>query len=221
MSQKKIAKQIGLLALGSYLIIACVAQGKLSHPNSRHEWWTGFGPVVPHDTFPADCTLCHIPDNWQEMVEGFTFDHEAETGVPLRGAHKQASCLRCHNDRGPVVEFVAQGCAGCHEDIHLGQLGPNCRECHQQKTWQPDTFALQNMHNRTRFPLVGAHAVTSCRRCHIGAEIGRFFPTDVECVTCHQDDLNRALNPNHIALGFVDNCNRCHIPTTWNQAELP
>jgi hypothetical protein len=30
----------------------------------------------------------------------------------------------------------------------------------------------------------------------------------------------RAVNPNHIGLGWVDRCDRCHLPRTWNHAEI-
>lgn len=184
----------------------------------QHRWWSGLGPVLPHDTFPADCSLCHQGDSWQELREDFSFDHEGETGVALIGAHASARCLRCHNDRGPVATFAAKGCAGCHEDVHIGRLGTNCTDCHQRQTWRPTGMLAK--HNQTRFPLVGVHAVTSCRRCHVGAELGRFTPTDVDCVTCHGDDLARALNPNHVAFGWTQDCDRCHMPTTWSQAEV-
>lgn len=204
------------IAIASYVVIACLAVD--SDRGRRHGWRAGLGVVVPHDTFPADCTLCHVGGNWQTLSPDFAFDHGAETGVPLVGAHERAQCLRCHNDRGPVAEFAARGCAGCHEDVHQAQLGPDCTKCHGEITWNP--FGQIELHDRTRFPLVGVHAATSCRRCHVGAEVGRFVPTDTECVTCHRDDLAGANNPNHLALGFVQRCDRCHQPTDWNQAEL-
>ncbi len=202
-------------SLFALFTLACVVRGPADV--RQHRWWSGLGPVLPHDSFPADCSLCHTGEGWHELREDFAFDHEEETGVSLLGAHASASCLRCHNDRGPVATFAARGCAGCHEDVHIGTLGANCDECHQRQTWRP--VGMLDYHDKTRFPLVGVHAATSCRRCHIGAEIGRFTPVDVECVTCHRDDLARANNPNHFAFGWVENCDRCHIPTTWSQAE--
>lgn len=199
----------------SYLALACIATRSQRGP--RHGWSSGLGVVVPHDTFPADCDMCHVGGDWQELAPSFSFDHEAETGVPLEGAHSRAQCLRCHNDRGPVAEFAARGCAGCHEEVHLGQLGRDCTKCHGESTWNP--IGQIALHDRTRFPLLGVHRATACRRCHPGAEVGKFVPADTECVTCHRDDLARALNPNHVNLGFVDQCDRCHQPTTWNQAE--
>lgn len=207
------------LALGCALVLlfaACVAQG--SQNTLVHRWWNRLGPVLPHETFPAECEMCHTGTGWHVLSEDFEYDHLAETGVALLGAHARAQCLRCHNDRGPVEIFAARGCAGCHEDVHFGELGPSCTNCHQQSTWQPTAqFAL---HYHGRFPLTGVHATTACRSCHPGAEVGQFLPTDPDCVTCHQKDLANAVNPNHIALGWVDNCNRCHQPTDWNQAEL-
>lgn len=204
------------LALASLLllVLACAVQRPATL--SQNRWWRGLGPVLPHDTFPADCTMCHSGGDWQSLVEDFSFDHEAETGVRLEGAHAVAQCLRCHNDRGPVAVFAADGCIGCHEDTHFGELGNRCTDCHDQRTWRPR--GQTELHNRTRFPLVGVHAVTACRRCHVGAEVGNFVPTDTECVTCHQDDLARTTN--HINLGWVNRCDRCHLPSRWDLAEV-
>ena len=202
-----------LFAAGS-LVAACA----LTHPGvvDQHRWWAKLGPVLPHDTFPADCGLCHEGSGWHELRDDFSFDHEAETGVKLSGAHARATCILCHNDRGPVAVFQSQGCAGCHEDIHQGDLGPDCTRCHQQETWYASGMVA--MHNRTRFPLVGVHAVTSCRACHPGYQVGNFRPVDTDCLTCHVSDLARTTN--HVGLGWVDRCDRCHMPTTWNQAEV-
>lgn len=209
-------RALALAAACGFLALACVMQG---HDSAQQKlWWAGYGPVMPHDTFPGDCSICHAGTDWQHVRDDFTFDHEAETGVRLEGAHARASCLRCHNDRGPVAVFTARGCAGCHEDVHTGQLGQGCEDCHTQQTWRP--YGQYELHERTRFPLIGVHAATACHNCHPGAEVGRFVPTDTECVTCHQSDLARATNPNHAALGWIDRCNRCHLPRTWEQAEV-
>lgn len=215
MQRKRI---IGLTLFVYAALVACVTSGGDWRTIERHRWWAGLGPVLPHDTFPADCALCHAGLGWNSLVESFEFDHAAETGVPLEGAHAHASCLRCHNDRGPVETFAARGCAGCHEDLHRGQLGGACTDCHSEQSWRP--VGQLEMHRRTRFPLTGVHASTSCRSCHPGSEVGIFAPTPIECVDCHRADLAAATNPDHFALGYVDRCDRCHIPFVWNRAEL-
>lgn len=197
-------------------IAACVARD--TERGTLHRWWAGLGPVLPHDTFPGDCKLCHVGMKWNTLTDNFRFDHAKETGFALKGAHKQALCLRCHNDRGPVTVFQEQGCGGCHADVHEGELGPDCASCHTERTWQP--VGQVELHARTRFPLVGAHALVSCHRCHPGSRVGNFLPADNECLTCHTVDLNNTQNPQHIPLGWVDNCDRCHLQTAWNQATI-
>lgn len=217
MTRPSTLRTLALFTALSSLVLACVMQDTQSA--TRHRWWNGLGPVLPHDTFPAECKLCHEGETWDVLVDDFEYDHEAETGVRLEGAHKRAGCLRCHNDRGPASDFQARGCQGCHEDVHQGELGAGCEQCHQQNTWLPgDMIAL---HNRTRFPLTGVHAWTNCIRCHAGATVGRFLPVDTDCLSCHADDLQNAQNPNHFVFGYTANCDRCHIPTNWNQAESP
>lgn len=209
-------KRWTLVAAGgfAYLVLACSMNRREDVP--VHGWWSERGPVVPHDTFPSDCTLCHVRGSWTELREDFVFDHEAETGVALEGAHRDAECLRCHNDRGPVAVFAARGCAGCHEDVHLARLGQNCEDCHGQDDWRPPEAIAR--HDRTRFPLVGAHAAAACWRCHPGADVGRFTGADPDCRNCHGADLARATDPDHVAQGWVTDCDRCHIPTTWTGA---
>ena len=198
------------------VVVACVTESPGSA--SRHRWWGGLGPVLPHDTFPSDCKLCHVGQTWNVLTDDFDFDHAAETGVPLIGSHAQAKCLRCHNDRGPISIFNAKGCVGCHQDFHFGELGPNCTNCHQQNTWHPVDMVTK--HYQTRFPLVGVHVATACHRCHPGAFVGNFVPTPIECAACHAGDAAATTNPPHIPLNWLDHCDRCHTPTVWQQAEL-
>jgi hypothetical protein len=82
--------------------------------------------------------------------------------------------------------------------------------------WSPSGQIAR--HNRTRFPLVGAHAAVGCFRCHPGAQVGNFDRTDTDCLACHQADLATANNPDHAVQGWTHDCQDCHIPTTWTGA---
>ncbi|MEZ5962406.1 MAG: hypothetical protein R3F56_01045 [Planctomycetota bacterium] len=206
---------LALLIMLLPLACAVFGGGGDTNPNA---WDERRGPVVPHDSFPTDCSLCHQGTDWNSLRPDFTFDHLAKTGVALNGAHAQAQCLRCHNDRGPVARFAGRGCAGCHEDVHQGRLGPDCRSCHDENTWRPQELRAE--HASTRFPLVGAHAAVGCYRCHIGAEAGNFQRVDTRCESCHQADLARATNPDHIVQGWTSDCQRCHGPTVWSRASF-
>ncbi|MCA9259984.1 MAG: hypothetical protein KDA61_12320, partial [Planctomycetales bacterium] len=182
----------------------------------RQQWRIDRGPVVPHDTFPRDCSLCHEGGAWDRIRKDFQFDHARETGVRLVGAHDGAQCLRCHNDRGPAGLFAKRGCAGCHEDVHRGQLGKACAQCHNEITWVPEGQVV--LHNKTRFPLVGAHTAVACFRCHPGAQVGNFSRAPVLCEACHASDLARATTPDHALQGWVNGCERCHQPLAWDGA---
>ncbi len=203
-------------ALALFLVLlACVSQDSVDD-QPRHGWWEGNGIVVPHDSFPSDCRLCHVEGSWNELREDFSFDHVSETGISLSGAHNSAKCLRCHNDRGPVQLFSQQGCKGCHEDVHRGNLGTECASCHGEQTWVlREEIAV---HNRTRFPLVGAHAAAACWSCHPGGEVGNWSRQDIECAACHGELAPAVQSPDHVANGWVEACDRCHIPTTWDGA---
>lgn len=205
-----------LLVAAAVVAAACMVPDRKA--GQRQRWWAGLGPVLPHETFPADCSLCHTGAGWNDLRTDFYYDHELETGVKLVGAHEEAQCLRCHNDRGPVGIFMARGCVGCHDDIHQGDLGTQCTTCHTEVTWVP--YGQIEMHNRTRFPLTGAHVSTACHKCHPGAFTGNFAPTDTECLTCHYVDLTRATNPPHLLFGYTTRCDRCHLTTDWNNAEI-
>jgi hypothetical protein len=182
----------------------------------RQGWNRANGPVVPHDKFPADCSLCHTGGNWTTIRKDFSFDHARQTGYELKGAHADVGCLMCHNDRGDARAFAAGGCAGCHIDVHRARLGRNCSTCHTEQTWQP--VAVIARHNRTRFPLVGAHATTACFACHPGAQVGNFEGADPRCLTCHRADLAKATSPDHSSGQFNHDCQRCHQPTGWKPA---
>jgi hypothetical protein len=207
-----------LTAAALFGVLACVTTRREAAP-SVHGWWAERGPVVPHATFPADCSLCHLAGaDWATLRADFHFDHGLETGLALEGAHADAQCLRCHNDRGPVQLFSVRGCAGCHEDVHRGQLGKDCLVCHDERTWRPTGQIA--LHDRTRFPLVGAHATTACWRCHPGAEVGNFTRAQTDCVACHLADYQRTTTPNHGVVGFPTSCQSCHVPHAWQRARF-
>ncbi len=204
------------IALVALPIVACSVVSP--RRGELHRWWSGFGLVVSHESFPADCKLCHVGASWNRLVDDFQFDHGARTGTPLLGAHAQAACLRCHNDRGPVATFQAQGCAGCHADVHNRELGGDCARCHDESKWLVPNARVAHLH--TRLPLTGAHLMVACHHCHAGAGVGNYRPTDPDCSSCHLSEAVRTTNPPHAGLGWTDRCDRCHLSTGWRPAQV-
>ena len=184
----------------------------------RQNWNRQWGPLVPHKTFPGDCGICHVTQRWDLVRADFSFDHKAQTGYSLVGAHAYAACLRCHNDRGPVKAYLARGCGGCHPDPHASSLGLDCEKCHEQTNWRP-TGSIAD-HARTGFHLIAAHAVAPCESCHRQAAVGQFRGAPRQCELCHQNNLAGATSPDHIANGWTTNCERCHTPAGWAGADF-
>jgi hypothetical protein len=102
-----------------------------------------------------------------------------------------------------LAERKAGECVGCHakDDVHKGQEGKRCEQCHQEANWKTSSFD----HARARFALVGSHLTVACNKCHVTA---RFKDAKSECVACHQkDDVHKR------RLGTQ--CDTCHNPRTW------
>lgn len=140
--------------------------------------------VQPHRTFPGNCGICHVGQGWGEVRLDVSFDHEEEASHRLEGAHADAGCLACHNDRGPVTTYVVRGCGGCHPDPHASALGPDCGTCHGQTEWKPEGPASEGI--ETRFHAVPAHAVPPCQSCHTQGTGALSQHASVQCRSCHQ-----------------------------------
>jgi len=145
------------------------------------------------------CGSCHSQDDWDET----RFNHDTKTEFPLRGKHEQASCTACH--RSEVHgEKLDTGCIGCHavDDVHAGQLGKQCADCHDEDGWGG---RIRFIHDMAKFPLIGLHAAVPCEECHISAG---FSTAASSCNDCHQpDDIHEhRLGPE---------CETCHNPNGW------
>ncbi|MBL8696638.1 MAG: hypothetical protein JNJ88_21275 [Planctomycetes bacterium] len=212
-SRSRVAAVLAFLCIW-LLFTACALDRSASAP--AHGWSRSHGAVIAHDTFPADCTLCHLPGSWRELRPDFAFDHAQQTGYALEGAHRGAQCLRCHNDRGPVAQFSQRGCAGCHVDQHRGKLGPKCEDCHGMTDWRAQGQTAS--HARTRFPLVGAHLAVACFACHPNAQVGNFQGADTACQSCHIPDYLKSQQPNHVLGDIPRTCEECHDTHSWRRA---
>jgi hypothetical protein len=160
--------------------------------------------------FPARCDRCHKPQGWSRI----TFAASAHTFFPLTNGHKitepNGGCRTCHGDQGNRAPKA--DCASCHTDPHQGRLGQSCQKCHNTRAWaQVKRSAVD--HERTRFPLRGAHKSTDCTKCHLN---GRMAPiAHDQCTDCHEDVHGDAVQ---------DRCEDCHAmqafqPATYRLAE--
>jgi hypothetical protein len=164
--------------------------------------------------FSRDCGGCHATSLWSRV----DYNHDL-LGFSLTGAHRTLTCDRCHAGLRFVGAPVT--CAGCHQQDYDHTTSPNhaqalfptdCASCHRTTSW-----SAPYDHNRTRFPLTGAHRAVTCQQCHSN---GTYAGTPVTCVPCHQTDYNSAAAPNHQASGFSTDCQTCHTTTQWLGAKF-
>lgn len=175
------------------------------------------GPARASHASGTACAACHATSSWSAV----RFDHR-RTGFELVGRHAAASCKACHVTNFEVP--VPRACVGCHRDVHGGELGARCEGCHESTDWRT-RFDVE-MHRRTNFPLMGAHAAIPCVECHAEARERRFSRAVVDCQGCHAVDAQRTQvlgKPvNHVALGLdQQNCRTCHGALSFTPARFP
>jgi len=83
------------------------------------------------------CESCHNARSWKL----WDFDHNKRTKYVLDGAHIKVACESCHKEpapKGKNAAPVGSNCISCHqrEDVHDGQFGPRCEQCHVAESWK-------------------------------------------------------------------------------------
>lgn len=177
----------------------------------------GFGQSPHGNGFKIDCSSCHTSESWKVLLSEIHFDHNS-TKFKLTGQHQRVDCKLCHQ----TLKFgKAKGeCFQCHTDMHQNTLGTDCARCHDTRSWIV-TNAI-TLHQLSRFPLLGNHAVADCASCHKSASGFKYEPLSVECVSCHRADYLATTTPSHVQSGYSTNCTECHGTRSrgWNDAEF-
>jgi hypothetical protein len=162
--------------------------------------------------FSTECSSCHTILSWR----GAKFDHSVSR-FPLTGAHVAVTCQGCHADR--VFRGKAMECAACHKadydraanPPHSGGFPTTCADCHGTSLWTGAKFD----HDKTLFPLTGAHQAATCTGCHADKI---FRGKNAACIGCHKADFDKTATPPHAAAGFSETCTACHSTTRWKGA---
>lgn len=160
----------------------------------------------PHGKdFKVSCDVCHSPESWKLDKAIYSYNHD-ETDLPLVGEHTQVNCRQCH----PSLIFSEAGneCSDCHTDIHQNTVGNDCARCHTPYSWLVNN--ITEIHQMSRFPLLGAHAMADCIDCHTSNNFVVFEPLGVECFDCHQKEYMATTTPNHPMSGYSQDCSQCH-----------
>ncbi len=147
-----------------------------------------------------DCERCHNASSWK-IVD---FNHNTMTKFPLAGKHAKAKCEACHTKPHKELELSVE-CGSCHNkvDVHLGRLGGDCKQCHDNNDWKTK---VSFDHALTRFPLLGKHVQVKCIDCH---KDKTYSAKGITCASCHEDKKHKG------TFGTPANCRSCHNSTDW------
>jgi hypothetical protein len=109
----------------------------------RKETHSGF-----HGKTTKECINCHTEHYGRSTdityFDEKHFDHSV-TGWTLEGIHKKLQCQACHSKKNYLngkknYLMVSAECVFCHQkdDIHHGENGRDCAECHNQDSFKVD-----------------------------------------------------------------------------------
>jgi hypothetical protein len=183
----------------------------------------GFHTVMLAQGRETACTQCHTdhrgPQASLTIMDLARFPH-SEVGFSLQAHQKMTDgsafiCSGCHGKE--VSAFNPLTCGRCHADLdaaymhmHQATFGADCLDCHDGL----DTYGKAFDHNQAPFPLQGAHSVSDCAGCHLGARtIQDLRLASQRCSDCH------ALDDAH-AGEFGEDCAACHTPEGWEGASF-
>ncbi|MDP2722587.1 MAG: hypothetical protein Q8O72_07515, partial [Bacteroidales bacterium] len=166
----------------------------------------------PHGAeLKISCDDCHKTKGWTVDLKTIDFHHDS-TGFALVGQHQSVDCKSCHTTM--VFSAASAECVSCHTDMHNQTVSMDCNQCHTPQSWLVPN--ITEIHQMSRFPLLGAHATADCNSCHPSASTLDFQPQGIECIDCHQADYQATTDPNHVDGNFSTNCVECHFMNVFS-----
>jgi hypothetical protein len=163
------------------------------------------------------CATCHTTLGWS-AIQKASFDHE-RTAYPLRGRHVPVACDKCHT-AGRTLALKHERCTDCHGDAHRGEFARRadqgrCEACHDVAGFTPSRYALDD-HQKTAYPLAGAHLAVACDACHRrapGQKTAAYRIAHALCTDCHKDPHKGETDRYAQKAG----CQACHRVESWRQ----
>jgi nitrate/TMAO reductase-like tetraheme cytochrome c subunit len=172
-----------------------------------------------HNKFGQNCRQCHSEVSFTTIKGISDFDHN-KTNFPLVDKHLTVDCKSCHktNLTDPLKH---DRCTDCHSDYHKGQfvkngISPDCSECHSVKGFTSFSYTLEQ-HNKSPFPLMGAHSAQPCSECHKKQTEWSFKGIGTVCLDCHSD-----IHKTFIGAKYYpdENCRICHNESAWSDVSF-
>ena len=177
------------------------------------------------DAHFSRCQDCHTVQGFKPST--FTLTMHRETRFALEGGHVAVPCVDCHREAAfpPTpgrYHFQDLSCTACHQDPHRGEFtgrmaasGAGCQTCHSVAAWKEVTAGFD--HDKTEFPLSGAHRAVACGDCHKPADLSlglksvSFRAAPQACAGCHED----VHGGQFAARREAGDCSGCHTTFKW------
>lgn len=158
--------------------------------------------------FSPVCTNCHSFETFKNPTSNFNHN---QTRFPLLGQHKSVACDKCHLiTTNGITKRIYRGlefsnCTACHRDVHNNSFGQNCKQCHTEESFHIIKNKSSFDHDKTGFPLVGAHKNIACASCHKN-NYSIHLKHD-RCTDCHADYHHGEFTSRK---GIIQDCKECH-----------
>ncbi len=104
-----------------------------------------------------------------------------------------------------------------NDNIPKNGIQTDCAECHSLDNLFSQTSFNLTRHQKTLFPLEGAHVATSCVECHKKNEKWSFKNVGKTCTDCHQDNHAGLINASYY---LPSNCKECHTVNAWAEVSF-
>jgi hypothetical protein len=167
--------------------------------------------------FGNECAKCHNEKSFSSLRNMDFFDH-TQTDYSLEGKHVGVDCKACHKGKyTDPIDFKA--CKNCHEDYHKEEfkkdgVARDCKECHSLQHQFDFTLFTLEQHQKSEFPLQGAHVATPCFACHVSEDRWTFKKIGTTCVDCHLDEHKNLLSDKYYP---EKACLSCHSNNQWSE----
>lgn len=174
---------------------------------------------IHENQFGKNCLQCHTEESFHAIKGIQNFDH-TKTKYKLEEKHLIVTCKACHKKKY-TDPLKYKKCTDCHADYHKNQfvkngVSPDCFACHDLKGFKSTSYTIEQ-HNKSIFPLVGAHLASPCLDCHKKELLWSFKEIGKRCSDCHKnihkDLINDKYYPN-------TTCEICHTVNYWNEVNF-
>jgi len=210
--------------LGKHQEVDCVKCHKISTKNGKeYQQFVGVKfsnctschTDIHNNKFGNDCRKCHDEYSFTNVRGLENFNHDL-TDFALKGKHVAVDCRACHKT-SLTQPLEHNKCNNCHSDYHRNQfvkngIKPDCAQCHSVSGFSGSSYTLED-HNKSDFPLEGAHMATPCFSCHKKTDQWNFYFRNNSCTECHSNIHKNYLPVKYLSSG---NCKNCHSTNEWN-----